>query len=96
MKSKLLVLVRYYFFCLLLKTMFAHLKKENCTKHHRYFYLACQPDRYGLNCAKPCGPNCQGCNRFTGVCEFGCLPGWKGIFCEERSITYLCNFCDVM
>ncbi|XP_078328532.1 uncharacterized protein LOC111111980 isoform X2 [Crassostrea virginica] len=46
---------------------------------------ACQPGRYGINCATPCGPNCQGCNRFTGVCEFGCLPGWTGPSCEKRS-----------
>nr|XP_022304882.1 cell death abnormality protein 1-like [Crassostrea virginica] len=46
---------------------------------------ACQPGLYGINCAKPCGPNCQGCNKFTGVCEFGCLPGWTGPSCEKRS-----------
>ena len=48
-------------------------------------YLACQSGRYGLSCAKACGQNCQGCNRFNGVCEFGCHPGWKGTFCEKRS-----------
>nr|XP_022304879.1 multiple epidermal growth factor-like domains protein 10 isoform X2 [Crassostrea virginica] len=48
---------------------------------------ACQPGRYGINCAKPCGPKCQGCNRFTGVCEFGCLPGWTGPSCEKRKAT---------
>nr|XP_022304916.1 protein draper-like isoform X2 [Crassostrea virginica] len=46
---------------------------------------ACQPGIYGFNCLTPCGPNCQGCNRFTGVCEFGCLPGWTGPSCEKRS-----------
>ena len=48
-------------------------------------YLACQSGRYGISCAKACGQNCQGCNRFNGVCEFGCHPGWTGTFCEKRS-----------
>ena len=48
-------------------------------------YLACQSGRYGISCAKACGQTCQGCNRFNGVCEFGCHPGWTGTFCEKRS-----------
>ena len=58
-------------------------------------YLACQPGRYGINCAIPCGPNCQGCNRFTGVCEFGCHPEWTGTFCEKRSNYVFIYFCHI-
>ena len=46
--------------------------------------LVCPTGRYGTNCAKTCGPNCQNCNRFNGVCEFGCLPEWTGTYCEKR------------
>nr|XP_022326738.1 delta-like protein 1 isoform X2 [Crassostrea virginica] len=45
---------------------------------------ACQSGRYGISCTKACGQNCRGCNRFNGVCEFGCHPGWTGTFCEKR------------
>ncbi|XP_078309456.1 uncharacterized protein LOC144617882 [Crassostrea virginica] len=46
--------------------------------------LVCPAGRYGTNCAKTCGPNCLNCNRFNGVCEFGCLPEWTGTYCEKR------------
>ncbi|XP_078330301.1 uncharacterized protein LOC111113226 isoform X2 [Crassostrea virginica] len=53
--------------------------------------LACQSGRYGISCAKACGVNCQGCNRFNGVCEFGCHPGWTGTFCEKRRSSFDCG-----
>ena len=72
------------------------LTDSTCKLQHKQsvtfpLYLACQSGRYGINCAKACGENCQSCNRFNGVCEFGCHPGWKGTFCKKRS-NYVFRF----
>lgn len=30
-----------------------------------------------------CVDTCDGCNDVTGVCDQGCLPGFKGYVCHE-------------
>jgi hypothetical protein len=50
---------------------------------YKVYLTECPYGFHGKNCATPCNTNCIGCNRFTGRCETGCLPGWKGTFCDK-------------
>ncbi|XP_062610406.1 delta and Notch-like epidermal growth factor-related receptor [Saccostrea cucullata] len=45
---------------------------------------ACSVGLYGENCALNCNEHCIGCNRINGICDNGCIPGWKGEFCDEE------------
>ncbi|XP_078330664.1 uncharacterized protein LOC144624641 [Crassostrea virginica] len=44
---------------------------------------------YGENCLYPCSKNCvnQTCNRFHGICQFGCESGHHGQKCEKGIYT---------
>lgn len=52
------------------------------------FHLECDDYFFGINCKQQCNPNCDGCNKKTGVCDTGCKPGWKGISCQESKTSY--------
>ena len=58
-------------------------KKEIITHMQLFLLLGCPTGRYGRDCSETCGDQCQGCDRFSGVCELGCLPGWTGQRCDE-------------
>lgn len=30
-----------------------------------------------------CNVTCKGCNRTTGICDIGCKPGWRDIYCHK-------------
>ena len=34
-----------------------------------------------------CDETCKSCNKTTGLCENGCYPGWKGLYCEQGKKT---------
>ena len=40
---------------------------------------------YGENCQYPCSIHCfnQTCDRFYGICQFGCENGYHGQKCEQ-------------
>nr|XP_022305773.1 multiple epidermal growth factor-like domains protein 10 [Crassostrea virginica] len=44
---------------------------------------------YGENCVYPCSKNCvnQTCNRFHGICQFGCESGYHGQECDKGIYT---------
>ena len=42
---------------------------------------------FGNNCIERCESNCLSCNAVSGVCEFGCNPGWEGDFCEKGKFS---------
>ena len=44
---------------------------------------------YGENCQYPCSKNCvnQTCDRFHGICQFGCETGYIGQKCEQGIYT---------
>lgn len=53
--------------------------------------VGCPAGFYGTNCSKQCSVNCavtNSCDRFTGRCDGGCKPGWKGLYCNESKIKY--------
>ena len=58
-------------------------KRNNNTYAIIFFLLECPAGRYGESCYDTCGDQCQGCNRFSGICDLGCLPGWAGQRCDE-------------
>lgn len=45
--------------------------------------LACSRGFFGEDCSKKCIDTCAGCNNINGLCDYGCIPGWKGYFCIE-------------
>uniref|UniRef100_A0A8W8M1G7 Uncharacterized protein n=1 Tax=Magallana gigas TaxID=29159 RepID=A0A8W8M1G7_MAGGI len=45
----------------------------------------CQRGFFGENCLGKCLNNCAGCNSVTGLCEYGCLKGYTGYFCENET-----------
>ena len=48
---------------------------------------------YGEDCRYPCNEHCvnQTCNRFHGICQFGCESGYHGQKCEQGIYTCICN-----
>lgn len=38
---------------------------------------------FGDDCVYICIDMCVGCNNINGLCDYGCILGWKGYFCEE-------------
>lgn len=55
-----------------------------------FFLSVCPSGWYGRNCSQQCGQHCiPSCDRFTGVCELGCKPGWKGQFCETSNFLLI-------
>ena len=55
------------------------------------YILECDDNYYGINCKERCSDTCINCSRKTGVCQNGCRPGWKGMYCNEgeRNINYM-------
>lgn len=52
----------------------------------RLFFIsssACQHGFFGENCAMKCVDTCNDCNDVTGLCDHGCLPGFRGYICQE-------------
>lgn len=51
------------------------------------FFLSQNPDCphgfFANNCSEKCIDTCEGCNNINGLCEYGCIPGWKGDLCSE-------------
>lgn len=48
--------------------------------------LVCFDGFFGKDCLEKCIVICVGCNRFNGLCDFGCIYGWKGYFCNEGMV----------
>lgn len=52
-------------------------------------HLECPTASYGRNSLQKCSKNCyvsKRCDRRTGVCDGGCVVGWKPPLCNE--VTY--------
>lgn len=45
----------------------------------------CEEFNYGPNCGRSCGHcrNDEPCDKRTGVCQNGCVAGWRGQHCNE-------------
>lgn len=58
-------------------------KKNNNTKT---IIVECSAGFFGINCVNRCSEKCnltRVCDRLTGQCDGGCIPGWKGATCNE-------------
>lgn len=44
---------------------------------------ACQYGHFGKDCSEKCDAKCTGCDVYSGLCDSGCQPGWKGKNCSE-------------
>lgn len=55
-----------------------------------FFYSGCPKLFWGEDCVNNCPDKCTGCNNINGLCEYGCLPGWKGNLCNEGIIKFFC------
>lgn len=54
-----------------------------------YIFSACPRGYFGKECFQKCSETCAGCNNVNGVCDFGCVSGWTGIFCLSGIGYYL-------
>lgn len=52
------------------------------------YILVCEEGRFGQDCALKCNTTCRGCNNVNGVCDTGCITGWKGVYCHEGLIMF--------
>lgn len=50
------------------------------------FLLACPRGYFGNKCTEECNETCAECNNVNGMCESGCIPGWRGYLCNEGSV----------
>lgn len=60
------------------------------------FHLILQAYQYGYfgkDCSEKCDAKCRGCDIYSGLCDSGCQPGWKGencsegiVFCKKKKI----------
>lgn len=61
--------------------------------------VECPGGFFGTNCSKQCGLNCDEtnpCDRFTGRCDGGCKPGWKGLYCNEsKDVGLYLSYVDI-
>lgn len=62
--------------------MLKHMKSLNLT----IIRSGCSHGLFGQNCANKCNSTCTGCNRVNGSCDTGCIPGWKGYYCNEKNV----------
>ncbi|XP_065945073.1 scavenger receptor class F member 2-like [Magallana gigas] len=44
---------------------------------------SCQYGHFGKDCSEKCDAKCTGCDVYSGLCDSGCQPGWKGKNCFE-------------
>ncbi|XP_046558983.1 protein draper-like [Haliotis rubra] len=49
----------------------------------------CDAGHYGVNCVNTCTDRkcfdvISSCDRYTGSCDRGCLPGWRGVDCTQE------------
>jgi hypothetical protein len=58
--------------------------------------LECSRGQYGFNCKKTCS-NCkdQTCSPVTGVCNDGCIAGWKSDKCNQ-GIKFCTQYINVL
>lgn len=50
------------------------------------FCLDCLHGYYGYNCNNTCNSACKGCDAVNGLCNTGCMPGWRGDYCQEGKL----------
>ena len=69
--------------------MFIAQNHSPCPKASLINYHSGCMHSYGENCQYPCGKHCvnQTCNRFHGICQFGCETGYIGQKCEQGMYT---------
>ena len=77
----LIFFILYFVYCYLYSVfLFCILKKCDM-----FIILDCTNGFFGYNCSEEC--HCSDtlhCNRTSGECKTpGCLPGWKGLACNE-------------
>lgn len=61
--------------------------------------VGCPAGYFGANCSKQCSVNCDEtnpCDKFTGRCDGGCKPGWRGLYCNESKHVKLYLSCVVI
>lgn len=46
-------------------------------------FKECEDNYCGQNCRERCNETCRSCNKTTGVCDSGCYPGWRGLYCQQ-------------
>lgn len=51
-------------------------------------FSECNDGYFGPNCIESCKTTCKSCNKMSGICNNGCKPGWRGIYCQEGDLMY--------
>ena len=46
---------------------------------------ACPSGTFGFGCVNHCNNTCRGCNTVNGLCDAGCYPGWRGVYCHQSN-----------
>lgn len=63
------------------------------------FIPDCTNGYYGNDCINQCSGNCDAagrCEKSTGQCEEGCIPGWRGIMCNQsKCFTSFLMVCTI-
>ena len=59
------------------------------TNMDTYMVVACPDGFFGQQCVNKCNSTCYGCNIISGLCDNGCLSGWKGNYCHESIAIFL-------
>lgn len=70
--------------------IFCFVQKYAHAHAHICFSSGCPELFWGEDCVRKCPDKCKGCNNINGLCEFGCVLGWKGYHCSEGIIEDFC------
>lgn len=54
------------------------------------YTLECDDGYFGPNCIDKCNRTCRSCNKKSGICDNGCQPGWRGLYCQDGILCYGC------
>lgn len=88
----MLLFVETYIMSLLLLKLEKSVDSPWLIMLHIWIDLECVAGKYGKNCSQDCSRHCNdsmACDKKTGVCDGGCVDGWKWLMCNIGALYHM-------